>query len=665
MYVYPDLSLLLQSETLERTLKEIPENFKKHSHHTSSSISGIHREFTHRVKSVSMAKFTPEEVTALQTGGNERAKQIYFKEWDPLRHSYPDSCNMSRLRDFIKRVYVERRYSGPNSSPGPRNDETGFRYLYDESRSPKYTQKYSRHGGQARSPIKFEVVDDRLKDDECRNRRLSNIESKLKKISIDGNKSVDKSPLPIARPLGYILKENTPSLQVTHSGGKGSVEENRSEQKINNPESIIDLSSKSQDSPAAVEVGQEAPQTTQSNESNWAIFEASTENNNPKPPNTDTVKPTTEAAPEAATPAKNPIDLLLFELSGPVTPVTGGMPQSQSGLNNDPTTTTVENASLLDFLPISTGQTVATPNNASVWSFPPTPTTELAQPSNEVPPQNQVSHAHQQSSMQYLPSVSAGFISTTQPIDSPLKDVASNNQVSNITNKTFQCLEEADENIVLPSVAPTTNDSSSAFELSSQTTSKPTQETIPDIGSQLSKVETRSSGRQALPEDLFTSNFSSGLAPSASWQNVQQQGIGYGMQYYHNVVPPSALPSIPMASNPFELTDGRSLIHASSLPCMESLHGVPPAVSPRTGLIHASSVGSLVSQSPCYASPISMGVYIDQIIKEEQSTGPQRTQSFNSMTAFESLDPIQQPNRAYTTPKTAHCLPNTSGNPCG
>lgn len=28
------------------------------------------REFTHRVKSVSMAKFTPQEVSALQGGGN-------------------------------------------------------------------------------------------------------------------------------------------------------------------------------------------------------------------------------------------------------------------------------------------------------------------------------------------------------------------------------------------------------------------------------------------------------------------------------------------------------------------------------------------------------------------------------------------------------------------
>lgn len=46
---------------------------------------------------------------------------------------------------------------------------------------------------------------------------------------------------------------------------------------------------------------------------------------------------------------------------------------------------------------------------------------------------------------------------------------------------------------------------------------------------------------------------------------------------------------------------------------MESSHGVPPpAVSPRTGLMHASSLGSLgtmVSQSPCYASPVPKGIY--------------------------------------------------------
>lgn len=52
-----------------------------------------------------------------------------------------------------------------------------------------------------------------------------------------------------------------------------------------------------------------------------------------------------------------------------------------------------------------------------------------------------------------------------------------------------------------PSVAPNTHDSLRAFtELSSQTTSKPTQDTRPNVGSQPSVVETRSSGRMELPE---------------------------------------------------------------------------------------------------------------------------------------------------------------------
>lgn len=77
------------------------------------------REFTHRVKSVSMAKFTTQEVEALQNGGNQvlsdfifyfslwkvgvlfssllaihsfqRAREIYLKDWDLQRQRLPDS----------------------------------------------------------------------------------------------------------------------------------------------------------------------------------------------------------------------------------------------------------------------------------------------------------------------------------------------------------------------------------------------------------------------------------------------------------------------------------------------------------------------------------------------------------------------------------------------
>lgn len=190
------------------------------------------------------------------------------------------------------------------------------------------------------------------------------------------------------------------------------------------------MSSKSQATHSAAGGRPELPHTTQSNESNWAIFGASTENNDPTTPDTNTSKPSTKkTASEAAIPAKNPVDLLLFELSGPVTPVTGGMSQAASGTNNDPTTTTVDNANIWDFPPTSVGKTGPSPNNTSVWSSTLTPATESAQPSNEVLPHSEVSHAHKPSSMHYLPSVSSGCSKTTPLINSPVKDVASNNQV--------------------------------------------------------------------------------------------------------------------------------------------------------------------------------------------------------------------------------------------
>ncbi|KAJ7556933.1 hypothetical protein O6H91_05G104900 [Diphasiastrum complanatum] len=76
-----------------------------------TNCSGLHREFTHRVKSISMAKFTAGEVAALQAGGNQRGRESFLKTWDPQRHPLPDSSSPDKLRDFIKAVYVDRRYA--------------------------------------------------------------------------------------------------------------------------------------------------------------------------------------------------------------------------------------------------------------------------------------------------------------------------------------------------------------------------------------------------------------------------------------------------------------------------------------------------------------------------------------------------------------------------
>ncbi|KAK9280796.1 hypothetical protein L1049_003685 [Liquidambar formosana] len=195
-----------------------------------TTCSGIHREFTHRVKSVSMAKFTSQEVSALQGGGNQCAKEIYFKEWDPQRHSIPDSSNIERLRDFIKHVYVDRRYSGEkNIDRPPRvkmvDREDSYTY-HSGSRSPVYEDiperpygEGQKYGDYKRSPARFEVVDDRLRDDRLGNRRFednrsSDGEAKPEGRSPSHRRELYPSSPPVVRPVRDILGEDVPPLRV-------------------------------------------------------------------------------------------------------------------------------------------------------------------------------------------------------------------------------------------------------------------------------------------------------------------------------------------------------------------------------------------------------------------------------------------------------------------
>ncbi|KAL5999641.1 hypothetical protein ACLOJK_037926 [Asimina triloba] len=228
------------------------------------------REFTHRVKSVSMAKFTSQEVAALQAGGNEMqitqcAKGIYLKAWDPQRHSLPESSNVDRLRDFIKHVYVDRRYSGERSidrpprvqndredssdmrredgsrggsrsppyddtyehrhseqsGPGGRNDDRNYRYTYDEKRSPGYEQENFRYNDYKRSPARFE--DDWRRDDRFgngnQNKRFEDSRFpdggfKYEGRSPNNQKDTSLTSPPTVRPVRDILGEDVPPLQV-------------------------------------------------------------------------------------------------------------------------------------------------------------------------------------------------------------------------------------------------------------------------------------------------------------------------------------------------------------------------------------------------------------------------------------------------------------------
>ncbi|CAI9779585.1 unnamed protein product [Fraxinus pennsylvanica] len=105
--------------------------------------SGIHREFTHRVKSVSMAKFTSQEVDALQKGGNQRAREIYLAAWDPQRQRLPDNSNVDKVREFIKNVYVDKKYALEKTSDRPPRDTQNAKRQEDETRRASSYHSYS------------------------------------------------------------------------------------------------------------------------------------------------------------------------------------------------------------------------------------------------------------------------------------------------------------------------------------------------------------------------------------------------------------------------------------------------------------------------------------------------------------------------------------------
>ncbi|KAK3162263.1 hypothetical protein QOZ80_1BG0087520 [Eleusine coracana subsp. coracana] len=106
------------------------------------SCSGIHREFTHRVKSVSMAKFTTQEVRSLEQGGNQRARDIYLKDWDWQRMRLPVNTNPDRIREFIRAVYVDKKYAG-GSSNKPATDSESVKNNESEMRRPNSYHSYS------------------------------------------------------------------------------------------------------------------------------------------------------------------------------------------------------------------------------------------------------------------------------------------------------------------------------------------------------------------------------------------------------------------------------------------------------------------------------------------------------------------------------------------
>eukprot|EP00281_Chroomonas_sp_CCMP1168_P033933 CAMPEP_0206256802 /NCGR_PEP_ID=MMETSP0047_2-20121206/24984_1 /ASSEMBLY_ACC=CAM_ASM_000192 /TAXON_ID=195065 /ORGANISM="Chroomonas mesostigmatica_cf, Strain CCMP1168" /LENGTH=175 /DNA_ID=CAMNT_0053683311 /DNA_START=94 /DNA_END=617 /DNA_ORIENTATION=- len=80
--------------------------------------SGIHREFQHKCKGISMSKWTPTEVRNIEAGGNDKDRAIYLGKWREKDFPIPEAGDKARIRKFIELKYQEKRwYLDPAKAP--------------------------------------------------------------------------------------------------------------------------------------------------------------------------------------------------------------------------------------------------------------------------------------------------------------------------------------------------------------------------------------------------------------------------------------------------------------------------------------------------------------------------------------------------------------------
>ncbi|KAL5572696.1 hypothetical protein UlMin_022293 [Ulmus minor] len=695
--------------------------------------SGIHREFTHRVKSVSMAKFTSQEVNALQEGGNQHAKEIYFKEWDPQRHSFPDNSNVDRLREFIKHIYVERRYTGEKSydkpprvkmgekedfydnrrtdsyrggSRSPPYEDNERRYSdksspggrsYDERRSPGYDES-RQYGDYRKSPARPEIVNDWRRDDRFGNgrryedRRISDGDSKPEGRSPEQPKDLGSSSPPVVRPVREILGENTIPLRISEppkpsarttdgsaqtqrtasSSSLGSTNGNPVEVKLTTSASLIDF-----DADPAPPVAAAAPQqqattaqpTSQpaysTSDSNWASFDV------------------VPQAKVSEAPNVNSLESVLSQLSvSPPAPTHVSVAPTNAGA----VTTAVNNFSafplggasaavpgLMPVMPANGGNSLVNVPGAGHW-----PTMQQQQQPSLFP-----STSNQFSAQQFTPSVPG------PPSSQPWTLSPAANAQAFPSNSTVQ--------------AP-------------QPISNPAHELTSSVPSQPAAADTRLSGRQALPEDLFSLSFPMYRAPVPGWQTGPPGGLGFPMQYNTAVAMP-AFQQSSKSTNPFDLSSEPPPVQAPTFPSMASFpgaqpnmmppsgmspsvmppsnmlpssmpssgmlqSGMPPPSMPPSGLMRTSSLGTppsawipqsssypsmLPPQAPHYASAMPPNAYVGQHMPGNLPPAghPGAGGLVPQASAFGSLNMDPQQAGRYSAPSTPSPFSSTGGNPFG
>ncbi|RZB95163.1 putative ADP-ribosylation factor GTPase-activating protein AGD14 isoform C [Glycine soja] len=631
-----------------------------------------------------MAKFSAQEVSALQEGGNQRAQEIYLKEWDPQRHSLPDSSNVDKLRDFIKNVYVDRRFSGertydkPPRVKGDKDDfhenmrtktyqgspsyeDTHERRYSDRSspsgRSPGYDQENRQYGDYKKSPVRPPIINDWRREDrfgdgrKFEDHRISDGNHNVERASPERAKDLDSSSPPVVRPVREILGENVVPLRIseppkTNSGqaANGSALTQRTasssslassngtpaEVKLETIKSLIDFDDDPE--PPVASAAPQAQQTTvaqhgmpaNSNDNNWASFDVAPEAKAPQGPSN-----------------VNPLESMLTQLSVPVS-----LPSHVSGAQG---------------LVMGSALTATAAGTPIISSFSTFPASGASVTSFGLTPASTHNNAGQWATLQYQQQQPLFTAAASQPT------------IQQSTSPVGGALNNQPWTVPLVQGNPST-----PMPHTSHLVPKPANEAKSRVVLQPSTADIKPSGRSELPEDLFTVKYSPFPAPVPGWQMGPPPSMGISIQY-NNVVPMPNYAQPSKSTNPFDVSNEPTPVQASTFPSMSSLQGALPSVTP-SATMHPSNMGNISHawnppSSSSYVSPpqvqtlapaMGPGAYMGQQMAtnmpmpRHQGIGSFATEA----TAFGFSNPDQQLTGRLSTAATPNPY-HAGGNPFG
>jgi hypothetical protein len=75
-----------------------------------TTCAGLHRQFSHKIKTINMSSFTEAELEALQNGGNAKASKLWLSKWSESLYKV-DQEDPKNIEQFMKLVYQQKKWA--------------------------------------------------------------------------------------------------------------------------------------------------------------------------------------------------------------------------------------------------------------------------------------------------------------------------------------------------------------------------------------------------------------------------------------------------------------------------------------------------------------------------------------------------------------------------